>query len=357
MSDPGLPSRLAERIARESSGSDGNHGLQGDKYRLQQCERLTPLLDDGTLDLEEMMSWSSGRRGELLVVVTEIPRKLGGRAVMAEIHYSEGLVIVSLPALGSWNLFKLLSQAIYESLEVLTDPDLDDSDEPDVTFGRVRPLETSQPTQRAYYIISSWWRPGHLRLVVGMIRTNEPLRAVTKLSGVLAAATATGAFGVFYSSIWQMAEFLPGWRLGLITLIAISSMVIWLIASNGLWERSKKVNSVSEAAIYNSATVLTLFFAVALLYLALFIGIFLMAVGVIQTDFMATKLVNDVSLGNYIDIAWLSASMGTVAGALGSNFDDEEIIRTVIHGSRRMERFYRNRREEERAKEARRSEA
>ena len=40
----------------------------------------------------------------------------------------------------------------------------------------------------------------------------------------------------------------------------------------------------------------------------------------------------EVSLWNYVDIAWLSASMGTVAGALGSNFDSPDDISELTHG-------------------------
>ena len=37
---------------------------------------------------------------------------------------------------------------------------------------------------------------------------------------------------------------------------------------------------------------------------------------------------------NYVDIAWLAASMGTVAGSLGSNFDSEADIRRLTQGRR-----------------------
>lgn len=41
-----------------------------------------------------------------------------------------------------------------------------------------------------------------------------------QLSSVLAAASATGAFGIFYSSIWQMSDALSWWRLVVTGVIA-----------------------------------------------------------------------------------------------------------------------------------------
>src|SRR5699024_8998192 len=122
-----------------------------------------------------------------------------------------------------------------------------------------------------------------------------PFATVTKLSGVLAAAAGTGAFGIFYSSIWEMADALPPWRLGLITVMVIATMVLWLIVSNGLWERSRQLGSLREAAMYNASTVATLFVAVASLYAVLFVGILLGGLIVIEAGFMSKTIGVEVS--------------------------------------------------------------
>ena len=44
------------------------------------------------------------------------------------------------------------------------------------------------------------------RMLAGMLRGNRPTRLPTAMSGVLTAGAATGAFGVFYSSIWALAD-------------------------------------------------------------------------------------------------------------------------------------------------------
>lgn len=42
----------------------------------------------------------------------------------------------------------------------------------------------------------------------------------------------------------------------------------------------------------------------------------------------------------YLDIAWLSAAMGVVAGALGSSFDNDTDLRNLTHGQRERQRMF-----------------
>lgn len=198
-----------------------------------------------------------------------------------------------------------LRHVLFDSLDALADQQTPGTDQHTSDSGVV--YEQESRSGRSVYITSPWWRPGRLRLVLGMVRTNEPLSAVSKLSGVLAAAAGTGAFGIFYSSIWEMADALPSWRLGLITAMVIVTMVLWLIGTNRLWEHSRKLGDLTEAAMYNASTVATLLLSVILLYLVLFIGIFIGGIGVIESGFMSSKIGAEASLGNYVDIAWLSA--------------------------------------------------
>lgn len=336
--DPGLPSRLVERLIADTDG-DGRYSFTHNRTRI-------PLRDDGTLDLPSVIRWSRDHESDLTVVVTEIPRRAAHRPKMAALHFAEGLVVISLPALGWFGLRRSLRVAVLESLEALSryaaTGDLDWSG---VDFGVVHRQDSD--TGPSCYVASPWWRPGRQRLVLGMVRTNEPLSTAPRLSGALAAASATGAFGIFYSSIWSMAEALPSWRLALVTVMSILVMVAWLLFGNGLWERQERLGSLAEAAMYNASTVVTLVLTVSLFYAALFLGILVSAAVVIDAGFMAETIKKSATAWNYVDIAWLSASMGTVAGALGSNFDSETDLRNLTHGRRQAMRYW----EKEEAKE------
>lgn len=329
--DPGLAFRAVSQVLADSAEESAG------EYVLSYNSRQIPLRSDGTLDLDTVREWARRDGADLIVIVTEIPRRSGGRPKMVALHFADGMAIISLPALGWLGLTRKLHQAVFDSLDALAGQQLPARNERRFRQGVVHHQHSDAGPSA--FIASPWWWPGRIRLVLGMVRTNEPLSAVPKLSGVLAAAAASGAFGIFYSSIWQMADALPAWRLGLISVSAIVAMVLWLLFANRLWERPRRLGSLQEAAMYNASTVTTLGLAVTFLYLALFLGIFMAALVVIDAGFMAETIGSEASMTNYLDIAWLSASLGTAAGALGSNFDDEDDIRTLTHGRRQVQRF------------------
>lgn len=330
--DPGLPSKAVAKVLANRRQDESEA-----EFVLHHNNRRIPLRDDGTLDMETVREWALRDETDFMVIVTEIPRSAGRRAKMVGLHFAEGAAIISQPALGWSNVVKNLRAAMFDSLDALAAEKVPGSGERRIDYGVVH--EQDSETGRSVYIASPWWRPGNLRLVLGMVRTNEPLAAVTKLSGVLAAAAGTGAFGVFYSSIWEMAYALSPLRLGLITVSVIATMVLWLLIVNRLWERPRQMGSPAEAALYNASTVVTLLVTVGLLYVVLFVGILIASLVVIETGFMSKTIGVEVSPWNYVDIAWLSASMGTVAGALGSNFDSTDAINELTHGRRRAQRF------------------
>lgn len=338
LSDPGLPARMLSKILTEpdSGGTEG-------QYRLIHNKRQIPLRTDGTLDLDTVRRWSHKDEADLLVIITEIPRRAERRPKLVDLHFTERLAIISLPALGWLGLHDKLRRVLFDSLDALVEQRSPEIGKARMRFGTIH--EQHSETGRSAYIASPWWRPGRISMVLGMIRTNEPLAAVPKLSGVLAAATGTAAFGIFYSSIWEMADSSPPWRLGLITGCALVLIVLWLLFANRLWERAHQWGSFEESAMYNAATVATLGLAVAVLYLGLFLSIFLTGLIVIDPGFMAQTMGAEASLQNYVDIAWLAASLGTVAGAVGSNFDSERAVRDLTNGRRQAQRYWQREKE------------
>ena len=75
------------------------------------------------------------------------------------------------------------------------------------------------------------------------------------------------------------------------------------------------------------------------LYAGLVVLILLAGLVVIDPEFMAATLgTGEVGFTNYLDIAWMSAAMGVVAGALGSSFDSQTDLRRLTHGQRERQR-------------------
>ncbi|GAB3300144.1 hypothetical protein [Parasphingorhabdus pacifica] len=179
---------------------------------------------------------------------------------------------------------------------------------------------------------------GRLRLLLGMVRDNRPWRLVPSLSRAIAAAAATGAFGIFYPTLWRMADALSYQRLSLISLVAICAMVIWLIFNNGLWERPRERNDGEEAVLFNLATVLTLTIGVACMYLVLMAATLVGAAAVISSSYLSIMLGHPVGVLDYVSLVWLASSMGTVAGALGASLETEAAVRRATFSKRERER-------------------
>lgn len=263
------------------------------------------------------------------VVLTEVPRHTGGSPLVAEVFTEPKVGLISLPALGFVTRERLIKAIVSCLVRLEPAPRFDES--------KVRRRNWGTWTQKdgtADWVRHASGLFGVARLTVGMVITNEPWRTAPRLSSALAAATAAGAFGIFYNSIWQMAGALSPARLVLIALLTICSMVAWLMLRNRLWDKPARESLSAVIALYNASTVITLFVCVLAMYAVLAIAIFLATLVVIDPGYMTQVLGAEATIVNYLDIAWLSAAMGTAAGALGSSFDSETDVRKITHGQR-----------------------
>lgn len=267
---------------------------------------------------------------DLVLMLTEMPRFATGKPLVAELFPDKGVAAFYWPTLG------LLARRS-KIVDVLVDCTarlavkcglLEHSTPRRHPYRWATDPRTGTPGLQAHVIVGGW------RTVVGMVITNAPWRAASKLSSALAAASAAGAFGIFYNSIWQMAAALSTGRLLFIGLLAVTAMAAWLILGNRLWERPGPEGKNASMLLYNLSTVLTLLLCVLALYALLVVLILLAGLIVIDPDFMSEILGKQSHFGNYLDIAWLSAALGVIAGALGSNFDSETDVRRLTHGRR-----------------------
>lgn len=188
----------------------------------------------------------------------------------------------------------------------------------------------------AYIVLPGW--PNRLRLLTGMVRSNRPGRMLPTLSTSIAAAAAVGTFGVFYSSIWTLADSLHPARLLLISLLVVAALTFWLIFRNGLWTRRRDAVYAWQGGLDNTTTIIMVGTSVALMYLVLFAFLLGLGLAVVDASLLRSELMHPVSFFNYPKLAWLAACLGTLAGALGSNFDSDDAIRQATYSRREYER-------------------
>ncbi len=336
-----LPMQVLEKIAGGLERELADRVDDRCAWQVKVSQEALPIDEEGNIPVVEHASTLQTRlECDQLIYVTDLPRLVAGAPLVAEISASARATLISAPAMG-YALARRLHDTILQAVAEMTHDVV--GTRPGrrgrVARDRLQPVGQLPRTEEAGAShIKLTGARGHVRLLIGMVRSNRPWRLVPALSGATAAAAATGAFGIFYNSIWSMADSLSPWRLTGISLLAIAIMTIWLVAYNGLWERPGGPSPRRKELVYNASTMVTVAMAVTIMYLVLFLLILLGALAVIASDFMQQQLQQPVNLLNYVSLAWLSTSMGTVAGALGSSWDSDKDVRQATYSQREYER-------------------
>lgn len=319
MADPGVPSRIAVAIADDLS-DDLNRELGG-HWRVEVDEETLPLGPDGEIRLtEHSPRLLQQHNWDFVLYLTDLPTGADGAPLLYDVSGASAAALVSLPVFGAFRVQSKV-RALARSL-VCASSGRDGLGAPG-TDG-LPAAERSGPVTE-------------MRLLAGMVLNNRPPRLVTALTGVVAAAAGTGAFGIFYGSIASLAVELHPLRLLLISIVGIATLVTWLIVRNGLWNSSRKFTP-GNRRLDNVATVVTVGAGVGVMFLALLTAMFLLALLVMDAGFLESQLERPAEILDYVHLAWLSSCLGTFAGALGSNFDDEESVRVATYSLRWHER-------------------
>ncbi|PTR22161.1 hypothetical protein C8K36_11230 [Rhodococcus sp. OK519] len=286
-----------------------------------------PPARDGSPALDEW--WDVlHHRFDLVLVVSEMPRRLSSRSVVAEV-FRDRMCVFYTPSFGVLGTARRLLRTAADMLPCL------------IGTGSSMPTPAGTRWTNAEDGVRSLLSTsplGRVRLVAGMVRGNRPWRLIPALSGAFGAASAASAFGVFYASIWQMAASMTVARLTLVTLAVLMAISTWLIVPNGLWERPNFRSTRADRVLYNSATLGTVVAGAICMYGLLLLAVLLAAVVVVPDDYLAEQLGAPATLATYVKLAWLAASLGIAAGAVGSTTSDRTEILRATYGRREVER-------------------
>ena len=334
MAERGLPTTIADKL-RDRLEERVREDL--DEIIDVTIEQGSLLLDpDGEVHLGGSVP-KNRKTDDVVIFLTELPRLWAGKPMPAEIDLQRMAGIISLPACGVRRLDRVVENLIVASAAGIVRKDIHDDLLYAVQTRNHIWTDDTKGHAKSTLVIQTRW--GWVRTVIGMMRINQPWKLVASLKGVMAAAIATASFGVFYTSIWQMASVLSPWRLLLISAFSVGVMMTWLIAANHLWEtRSSGRFSKVWARLYNSTTIFTVLTGVVFMYIGLYCVTFVSSMVVIDESFLTEQLGEPSSLADYGSLAWLSTSMGVIAGALGSNADSHESILRATFGRREQER-------------------
>ncbi|UXM93598.1 hypothetical protein [Paenarthrobacter sp. JL.01a] len=294
--------------------------------------------------LEPMRKHRARRSWDVMVCLTDLPVRSGGRTVVVEVALGEPISLVSLPALGAFNIDRRVRSAVADlgwAMHRHFDPEDDAGEFGPPSLHGSRRVEKAVPDGGPIeFRYLSATRLGRGRLLAGMLRANRPWRLVFGLRSAMAAAIATGAFALVTNTIWQLADLLGALRLTFLTVLAISLMVFWIITQHDLWESPRRDDLLEryKASLYNTSTVWSLTIGVVISYVMLFLAVLLAAVFAIDDGLLALTLQHPVSVLDFMEVAWMTTSAALIGGALGSGFESKDDILRAAYGQRERHR-------------------
>jgi hypothetical protein len=279
----------------------------------------------------------------LAVYITDLPLEKDRRPVIAYTSPTHGVAALSLPALGPVDVRRRALQAVVQLVSALLsqfgDAGVGTADEKGPVTAEAlaklgRHVEEDQDGIRLLATVVT----GNFRLLLGMLRANRPWRAVIRLSSVAVAALGIAVLSLVNGFIWMIADSGGLLRLSALTLASVLALVLTLVIGGKLPEEVPRSTDQEEfpgakeqVVLFNTVTVLTVVIGVVALYLILFALTVVVTFLLLPPDQIARQLNHPVHGGTLLAIAWLTASIATVGGALGAGLEKSRRIREVAY--------------------------
>ncbi|MFI7744493.1 hypothetical protein [Kocuria rhizosphaericola] len=343
LADAGLPEKVARALTEELPQDLADQAEAGSRVRweVEVSQETLPLTAEGDIPLMDRAGELRERYGwDYVVYLTDLPRSHDGDPMLCEASASAAAALVSVPALGAGRLArracKLLTALVLSVRDGTEDYPSTAAVSEALGHQSVRRVDPAGEGDASYIVLPGWLN--RLRLLAGMVRSNRPGRLLPALASSVAAAAATGAFGIFYAAIWNLSDALHPGRLAMISVVVTGALTSWLIVHNSLWNRTRDADVRWRARVDNASTIITVWLSVATMYVVLWSVLFVVGLAVIEAGYLQSQLGHPVNLLDYVHLSWLAASLGTLAGALGSNFDSDDAIREATYSRREHQR-------------------
>lgn len=332
VADPGEPTALARRVVEDLPSRVGQRDHDARSWTADLRSESHVPSEETEFDRVVKSVDPRSRDEELVLYLTDMPRRDGTRPVIAEIHPEQLFAMISVVGVGGLAVGRRIDTIVGLVVAHLLN-------EPRLSTATARRRFPSVPVGSTGLRIFS--PPGlrRARLLAGMVRANRPWRLAGGLSKAMAGAFATGAIALATSTIWLFADLMGPWRMSAATVLSVAAMVVWLIVDHELWERPDEPQERARSMLYNVATVVTLLIGVVAFHIALF-GLLLFTAGVaLPPSLFSQTLKHPVGVADYLLLAWLLASIATIGGAMGSGLEDDDAVRSAAYGVRQQERI------------------
>ena len=348
LADPDTPAEIAAGLADELPAL---LAAQVDGDTTWDVRTMTHPVTAAVTDPEEVLDAVADRTThadwDIGVYLTDLPMQHGGNPILADLDHDKRVAGLSLPGFGAFRQHRKVREAVVRLVADLSghaDAGLEREEHNPSRLGGaaarhlypVHVVEAGDGRHTRRYVTSP--KRGRIRLLAGMVWTNEPWRLVLGMRTALAAVLGTSAYLTINSTIWQLSTRLGAGKLTLTILASVALMVAWIIGAHHLWERARDDDEREEVVLYNVSTVLTLSIGVLAMCVAVYVVTVLGSLFFLDGSVFASSLGRPPTFGDHLLLAWLATGLATVAGALGSGLDSEEAVRRAAYGYRERRR-------------------
>lgn len=344
VADPvATPLQVAQQLEQELPGLLAEQ-LPDRQWRVEVHRERLPPSDMQHFEIMNLATEHKRQRGwDFAVCVTDLPLAIDRQPVVADASSSRNVAVVSLPAFGAMALRRRVLGVVAQLIVDLrgeTTPE-EGSEEHrrsrlDALGGAFRRATPDQDGIDLRILASR----GRLRLLIGMVRDNQPWRLVSGLRGALVGAFAFSAFYLINATLWELAITMAVWQLVAVVLASITAMLTWLIVYHHLWERVRNLPAYQreQAVLFNASTVITLAIGLTCGYLGLFVLNLIAGLIVFTPEVFSQYAGPEYGLGEHLLVALLTTAAATVAGAIGSGFESEESVHEAAYSYRERAR-------------------
>jgi hypothetical protein len=334
ISAPGTATEIASNLADDLQG-ELSVRLPTLQWRVPTVvdALVHPPADDAAL-VAAARNWLLKEDWDLVVCLTDLPLRAQRRPVVAHASPLHGVAVVCLPALGAIGLRRRTLDTVVGLVRTLLGDTGDHALSGSVAgLGRrARELGRSQQQEGDSSIrFTARVLSGNLRLLIGMIRANQPWRLAIGLSRALTAALATGVFALVTPDIWRLGDALGWIRLSAIGMGSVAAITVALITGAGLWERASDPVGRKQVTLFNLATTATVVLGVLSLYAALLLLALLTSPVLVPSHLFEESVGHAARVGDYIRLVWLTSSLATLGGALGAGLESDEAVRAAAY--------------------------
>ncbi|MHA6794961.1 hypothetical protein ACVGVM_15820 [Pseudonocardia bannensis] len=341
VADPGFATEIAHRLAEELPGALAERS----GYRLHcRVTVVSETLSRG--EGERIIDLAAQRRAregwDFVVCLTDLPLSANQGYLVGDLSRRANAAVVSVPALDMLRPAEQARDIVVRLILEWAGELPADSGDQEIEGGGVGVRSGVQPVAPTDEDIDVEYAApaGRLRLLVGMVRVNRPWRLVWGLRNAVAAGLASAAFGLVSSVVWQLSGAMSALRLGIATVASLAMIVLWLILNHNLWQHADRRDRVEyrQVRLYNAATMLTLVIGCGVAYVVLLAGSLATGWFVVVPQVLSAVIGHPAHVSDYLRLAWLVSSIGTIGGALGSGLESEDSVRTATYGSRERHR-------------------